>query len=199
MSRPFAASLAIAVMMLGTQSLANAQSAQIPSQTALQSQVEEIYIARSDRQSRVAPTEFCAQAKTGFTPNTEDQYKFHATATRPSDGRMIETNGKTIATGHGCFGQTADPAVRNFYLELQLGNTALRGIGECRTEKTDFPEKGLIVYHCFLDLSDPLGRYVGGQLTTNTMGSRKLIGVDSDPPGYAQPSIATIRLWKKRL
>ena len=199
MCRPFAASLAIVGFVLGTQSLANAQSAQMPPPTALQSQVEEIYIARSDRQSHVTPTEFCAQAKTGFTPYIEDQFKFHATATRPSDGRMIETNGKTIATGHGCLGQTADPAIRNFYLELQLGNTALKGIGECRQAKTDFPEQGLIASRCFLQLSDPLGRYIGGQLTTNTMASRNLLGVNSDPPGYTQPSIATIRLWKKRL
>jgi hypothetical protein len=88
--------------------------------------------------------------------------------------------------------------VRNFHLELQLGNTALKGIGECRTVKTDFPELGLKVSRCFLELSAPLGRYIGGQLTTNTMVSRKLLGVDSDPPGYTQPSIATIRLWKKR-
>jgi hypothetical protein len=54
------------------------------------------------------------------------------------------------------------------------------------------------VYYCFADLSDPAYKYVGGQLTTNTMGSLKLLGVESDPLGYAQPSIATIRLWKKR-
>jgi len=27
---------------------------------------------------------------------------------------------------------------------------------------------------------------------------RKPIGDESDPPGYAQPSIATIRLWRRR-
>lgn len=38
--------------------------------------------------------------------------------------------------------------------------------------------------------------YVGGLLTTNTLTSRAAFGGDSDPPGYTQASIATIRLWK---
>jgi hypothetical protein len=63
--------------------------------------------------------------------------------------------------------------------------------------KRDFPEKGLIVYRCFLDLSGLPGGYVGGQLTTNTMYSRKILGMESDPGGYTQSSIATVRLWKK--
>jgi hypothetical protein len=83
-------------------------------------------------------------------------------------------------------------------LDLQLGKTALKGVGDCHVTKSDFPERGLSVVHCFLELSDRLGEYLGGQLTTNTVSSPKLLGVDSDPPGYIQPSIATIRLWKKR-
>ena len=162
-------------------------------------QVEEIYIARSVRESRVAPTENCSQAKTGFVSDRfEDQYNFRSTATRSSDGRMLDSDVKTIGSGRGCFGKTSDPAVTNFYLELHLGNTVLKGIGDCRTTKSNFPEAGVNVARCFLNLSDPLGRYVGGQLTTNTIWSLKDLGVESDPAGYAQPSIATIRLWKKR-
>jgi hypothetical protein len=182
----------------GTQSLASAQSTQTVRRPAQPSQVEEIYIARSVRESSVAPTQFCAKAKTGFSSALEEQYTFRSTATRASDGRMLDTNVKTIGRGHGCIGQTADPAIFNFYLELLLGRTALKGIGDCRQTKSDFPERGLSAYRCFLDLSDPLGQYVGGQLTTNTMGSRKTLGLETDPQGYTQPSIATIRLWKKR-
>lgn len=125
-------------------------------------------------------------------------YTFRSTATRATDGRIIDTNVKTIGSGHACFGQSANPAASNFYMELLLGNAAFNGIGECLQVKSDYPERGMTVVRCFLDLSDPLGRYVGGQLTTNTMWSLKLLGVDSDPPGYAQPSIATMRVWKKR-
>ena len=117
--------------VLGTQSLASAQNAQEVRRTAHKAEVEEIYIARSVRESRIAATEFCGQAKTGFNSAFEDQYTFRSTATRPSDGSMLDTNVKTIGSGHGCTGPTGDPAVFNFYLELLLGNTALKGIGDC--------------------------------------------------------------------
>jgi len=64
--------------------------------------------------------------------------------------------------------------------------------------KKDFPEPGLSVFRCFLEIQNLPEGYVGGQLTTNTVVSRRSIGEVSDPPGYIQPSIATIRLWKKR-
>ena len=205
--------------LAGTPSLGGAQQAQRASQAAQSDQVEEIYIARSVRESRVMPTEFCVQARTGFKSTIEDQYTFQSIAVGTDDGRITNENVKTIGSGHGCFGpiaettpapasqsgtgaSSASPLINsanvNFYLELILGKTTLKGIGDCRRTKSDFPERGLTVYRCFLDLSDPLGRYIGGQLTTNTMGALKLLGVDSDPTGYSQPSIATIRLWKKR-
>jgi hypothetical protein len=186
-------------VLLGTQSLARAQNTQKAGRNAEAAQVEEIYIARSVRESRVAPTEYCAQTRTGFNSDYfEDQYSFRSTATRASDGRMVDANIKTIGSGHACFGRTADPAILNFYLDLQLGHTTLRGVGDCRQAKSDFPERGLIALHCSLNLSDPLGRYIGGQLTTNSIKSLKDVGLQADPPGYTQPSIATIRLWKKR-
>lgn len=188
----------LVLAVLGTQSLACAQQSQKRRHAAQPAQVEEIYIARSVRESRVASTEYCAEAKTGFKSTIEDHYTFRSTATRAADGRMIDTNVKTIGSGHACFGQSANPAASSFYMELLLGNAAFKGIGECLQVKSDYPERGMTVVRCFLDLSDPLGRYVGGQLTTNTMWSLKPLGADSDPPGYAQPSIATIRVWKKR-
>lgn len=185
--------------LLETQSLARAQQSQKNESAEQPAQVEEIYIARSVRESRVVPTEYCAEARTGFKSTLEDQYTFHSTTTRASDGRVIDTNVKTIGSGHACFGPTADnPARINFYMELLLGKTALKGIGECLRGKSDFPERGLTIFRCFLDLSDPLEHYLGGQLTTNTTNSLRLLGAESDPPGYAQSSIATIRLWKKR-
>jgi hypothetical protein len=47
-------------------------------------------------------------------------------------------------------------------------------------------------------LSNLPGDYIGGQLTTNSMTSRKPLGTDTDPIGFTQSSIATIRLWRKR-
>ncbi len=185
--------------LLGTPLLAGAQNNQQEIRQAEEpSQVEEIYIARCVRESRVSPSDFCAQAKTGFGSDWEDQYTFRSTATRATDGRMIDANVRTIGSAHGCFGRTADPAIYKFYLEMLLGRTALTWIGDCTVTKSDFPEKGIGVTHCVFNLSNPLGRYVGGQLTTNTLHSLKDVGLESDPPGYTQPSIATIRLWKKR-
>jgi hypothetical protein len=57
---------------------------------------------------------------------------------------------------------------------------------------------GLRVQRCFLELSDLPSGYVGGQLTSNTINSRKNLRDKSDPPGYTQASIATVRLWKRR-
>jgi hypothetical protein len=184
--------------LLGTQSLACAQNTQKAGLTSQSTQVEEIYSARSVRESRVAPTEFCAQAKTGFNSASEDQFTFRSTATRAYDGRMLDTNVKTIGSIHACFGQTTNPAIINFYGDIRLGRTAFKGIGECRRMKSDFPERGLNVFNCFLDLSGLPGQYVGGLLTTNSITSLKSLGTETDPRGYTQSSIATIRLWKKR-
>jgi len=64
--------------------------------------------------------------------------------------------------------------------------------------KPDFPEQGTGSTSCFLHLSGLPSQYVGGLLTTNTMWSLKGQGMETDPLGYTQASIATIRLWRKR-
>jgi hypothetical protein len=161
--------------------------------------VEDIYLARSLRLSRITPTAYCAAERAGFTGATaEDQYTFHSTATRSSDGLMINANVATIGRLHACFGSTPDALTSNFYAEGALGDVSFTGRGECRTARQDYPEPGVTVYRCFLELRDLPREYQGGQLTTNTVVSRQGIGEVSDPPGYVQPSIATVRLWKKR-
>ena len=161
--------------------------------------VEDIYIARSMRESRVAAGDFCAEARTGFgSPRFEDRYTLRSTATRSSDGLMVDANVQTIGSLRACFGSTPDQTLSTFYAEGALGAVTFTGRGECRSVRQDFPEPGMTVYRCFLELSDLPGGYVGGQLTTNTMGSRNALGDETDPPGYTQPSIATIRVWRRR-
>lgn len=160
--------------------------------------VEDVYVARSLRQSRNTPTAFCAEQKVGFASVFEDHYTFQSVATRPSDGLMTNANVNTIGRLRACFGTTADPQTVNFYAEGALGEVSFTGAGECVASKDGFPEPGLTVYRCFLDLGGPPSGYVGGYLTTNTIASRQAIGETSDPPGYVQPSIATIRVWKQR-
>lgn len=189
----------ILTALLESHPLLSAQSTGRSNRTEKISELEEIYVARSVRESRIPPTAFCAGTKTGFNSDAfEDRYTLRSIASRASDGRIVDANVSTIGMGHACFGRTPDPAILNFYLELQLGKAMLTGIGNCRVTKSGFPEQGLIVWHCFLSLSDPFGEYVGGQLTSNTITSRKELGLETDPVGYTQSSIAAIRLWKKR-
>jgi len=56
---------------------------------------------------------------------------------------------------------------------------------------------GISVWTCFLELSGLKAPYKGGILTTNTVDSRNPLGEKSDPPGYTEPSIATVRLWRR--
>ena len=163
------------------------------------SAVEDIYVVRSLRTSRIAATRFCETARTGFAEmNTEDRYNFQSVRTNTSDGTVSDANVETVGTLHACFGPTPDPTRFSFYAEGALGSTPFIGRGDCLMARKDFPERGLQLFRCFLDLSDLPEVYVGGHLTTNTVTSKRTIGDVSDPPGYVQPSIATVRVWKKR-
>ena len=162
-------------------------------------QVEEIYIARSVPESQNAPTQFCAPATTGFRNVTsERRYSFQSLSVNTSDGRLLNPNIKTIGSFRGCFGPTANPMIFKVFAEVRIGSMTVTGKGECGYGKSDFPERGLKEAHCFLDLSAADDQYVGGLLTTNSITSLEHVGLETDPPGYTQASIATIRVWKKR-
>jgi len=185
MNAPIAAAFALgmAVASLGAQSPADS--------------VESIYLARSWRTSRVPPTPFCSQAYAGFPDATvEDHYSFRSVAVA-ADGRVTDADVQEIGRLHACFAQL--PAGRfNFFAQGVFGTVPFTGRGECETLGTDVPEPGLLSQRCYLRLDQLPPGYLGGLLTTNTINSRNLLGGVSDPPGYTQPSIATIRLWRSR-
>ena len=163
--------------------------------------LEDIHILRSIREPHQATEGWCSSAKTGFEPLPRDAerfYSFWSVRVRPEDGRVVETKDRRIAELRGCFGATAEPPRQNFYAEFKLGSLSFRGNGECLALKIDFPAAGLFPVRCQLVLSGLPAPYVGGVLTTNTVTSKAAFGGDSDPPGYTQASIATIRLWKSR-
>lgn len=163
------------------------------------SSVEDILIVRSLRLSRDAPSDYCAEPRTTFTtPRNEDRYDFLAVATEAARGVVSNARGPVVGNLHACFGSTVDPVVSKFYAQGQLHKISFTGRGECRTTQSNFPEQGISVVTCYLILSDLPAQYSGGMLTTNTVLSRQMVGPESDPPGYTQPSIATVRLWKKR-
>jgi hypothetical protein len=163
--------------------------------------LEEVYILRSIREQQKPATDGCSSAKTGFEPFAADAerfFSFWSVRSRPEDGRVVDAKGARVAELRGCFGPTSDRARQRFHAEVQLGSISFRGNGECLAIAIDSPEPGLFPVRCQLILSGLPAPYVGGLLTTNTLSSRAPFGGDTDPPGYTQASIATIRLWKAR-
>jgi hypothetical protein len=153
------------------------------------------------REAQAPSASGCPSSQTGFTPYPADAerfFSFWSVQSRPEDGRIMDTHQRRVATLRGCFGPTDAPARQNFHAEITLGDMTFRGSGECLALGVNFPEPGLFPVRCQLVLSGLPAPYVGGLLTTNTVTSRASFGGDTDPEGYTQASIATIRLWRQR-
>jgi len=167
-----------------------------------QSALEDIYVLRSIREQHTPAAGWCAPSRTGFDPFPDDAerfFSFWSVGSRSEDGMLVDAKQARVAELRACFGPTSERARQNFYAEVQLGAIAFRGKGECLALMIDFPETGLFPVRCQLILTGLPAPFVGGALTTNTVTSKASFGGDSDPPGYAQASIATIRLWRGRL
>jgi len=77
----------------------------------------------------MAPTEFCAKARTGMDdPIFENQFTLRSVATGTSDGRVLDTNVKTIGSVHSCDGRTANPAIFLFYGTSSLSALPLKAL-----------------------------------------------------------------------
>lgn len=191
-----AAAVAGVVALLSAGAVPSGNAAPRPKAAAL----EEIYILRSIREPHEPAADWCSSARTGFEPfptDAERFFSFWSLRLRP-DGRVAQARHRRAAELRACFGATNEPARQNFYAEIKLGSMSLRGNGECLAVKVDFPDAGLFPVRCQLLLSGLPAPYVGGLLTTNTITSKAAFGGDTDPPGYTQASIATIRLWKSK-
>jgi hypothetical protein len=163
--------------------------------------LEDIYVLRSIREQQAPTADWCASSRTGFDPfptDAERFFSFWSVRSRPEDGRIVDAGQARVADLRACFGATSERARQNFYAEVRLGAISFRGKGECLALMTDFPETGLFPVRCQLILSGLPAPFVGGLLTTNTMTTGAPFGGDSEPPGYTQASIATIRLWRAR-
>lgn len=164
---------------------------------------EEIYVLRSLREERTATSSWCTPERTGSTQTAggfmvEDRYTMWSVAVQPKDGRIFDAKAGLAGELHACFGSTADPKVLSFYTDGRIAGLPFTGRGDCLIARSDFPEKGISTLRCYLNLAELPAPYVGGSLTTNTVNSKAALGAVSDPPGYVQPSIATIRLWRSR-
>lgn len=172
-----------------------AGSARADEAAASASAIEEIYVLRSVRDTRKAPGEFCSKLD---APTSEDTYSFFTPEVDSGNGRVTSAKVKSAGNIHGCFGKSADPGVMKFYGEFEAAGVPGKAIGECRSGKPDYPEMGFRLFSCLFDLSELPPPYTGGMLTTNSVNSRAITGDVSEPDGYTQVSIATVRLWKKR-
>ena len=159
------------------------------------SPVEEIYVLRSLRETRVTPTEFCSSLE---APTSEDYYTFRTVDLDAKTGRAESLSGETVGHIRGCFGKGANAADILFYGEFETNGVKGKARGDCKSGPPDFPEQGLRLFACYFALSDLPAPYVGGQLTTNSVNSRIITGDASEPAGYTQVSVATVRLWRKR-
>jgi hypothetical protein len=145
------------------------------------------------------PTDYCAQSRPGLASTVfEDRFAFHTVNVNAEIGTVTGVSGAKRASAHACFGKTQDPDVLNFYAEGELVGLRFEGRGKCTALRRDFPEPGLNAATCFLHLGGLEELDAGGLLTTNTLVARNVTGDKSDPPGYVQPSIATVRLWGRR-
>lgn len=163
--------------------------------------LEDIYVLRSMRERHPSSDGGCAFAKTGFAPlpiDAERFFSFWSVSSTPEDGKVVDAQHTRVAELHACFGSTDERARQHFYAEVRLGAISFRGTGECLAVRMDFPETGLFPVRCQLILSDLPAPFVGGLLTTSTLTSSAAFGGESEPPGYTQASIATIRLWRAR-
>jgi uncharacterized membrane protein len=161
---------------------------------------EVIYVLRSIREAKAPDVDLCVSSRTGFEPfatDAERSFSFWSVRSKSEDGRIVDAMQSRVAELRACFGATPERARQNFYAEIDLGGMSFHGSGECLALMTDFPEPGLFPVRCQLTLSGLPAPFVGGFLTTNTITSSARFGGKTDPPGYTQASIATIRLWKK--
>ena len=160
--------------------------------------VEDIYVLRSLREERSTPDDFCAAAKIGFAAKIQDRYVFKAVVTRAPDSKVIDVVSHPAGTLRACFDAAPGVADTDFYAEGVRANVPATGKGKCTPIASDYPVLGITSVRCFLVLSNLPFPYVAGMLTTNSVTSRQPVGAESSPPGYVQPSIATIRLWRKQ-
>lgn len=162
---------------------------------------EEIFVLRSIREAQPASGDWCTQERTGFAPLPTDadrRFTFWSVQTHPGDGRVVNAKANRTSEVRVCFGPTPDRTVSNFYGEGTIGGMPYVGNGDCRLVAADTPEKGLVLLRCVLTLRGLPPPYVGGMLVTSTIGSKAALGEVTDPPGYTQSSIATVRLWKAK-
>lgn len=174
------------------------------------SDVEEVLSYLAVRSNRIPGASDPACNDAGFAVRNRNDSDLRAmTVTR--DGRL-ESTAQTIGSAVSCFSTRSEAGVIQFFARLTIGGIRAVGRGECVQRYTDYPEPRVGVQECWLKLEQLPDGYVGGFMTVNAVATRIADataanacsggpcgrGIESDPPGYVLPSIATVRLWRKR-
>lgn len=205
-TRPLLPLKELVAMVVGTLVVGCATQAPATTEQATVGAREEILVLRSVKEESAAKPDWCTPARTGFEPLdasrggflSEDRYSMWAVTVRPADGRISDAKANKVGELHACFRSTADPKSFGFFTEGRIAGVTFSGNGNCLVLRLDFPEKGIRPVRCFLEIRDLPAPYIGGVLTTNSVTSKAALGDATDPPGYVQSSIATIRLWRTR-
>lgn len=163
---------------------------------------EEILVLRSVRETRTDKSDWCTRERTGFAAPEggfmiEDRFSLWAVQSRAGDGRVVDAAAGRAGELRTCLASTADRRVLAFHGEGTVAGEEVSGQGDCRVLQADQPAKGVLVLACQLALKTASALYTGGQLTSNTLSSPATFGMATDPPGYVQVSIATVRLWRR--
>jgi hypothetical protein len=195
---PSIVALAVAGLVAGCQAPASS-----PVQASASNAVEQLHVLRSLRVERTVSSTWCAPARAGFAPLKsptllEDRFEMWSVRVSPSDARITDARSEQVGELRTCLGFTTDPRIFNFYAEGRVGSIPVTGSGECAVTEPNFPEPGITGLRCHLKLRGMPAPYVGGLLTSNSVLSKAVLGLETDPPGYLHSSIATVRLWRAR-
>lgn len=162
---------------------------------------ETLLVARSVRTERAATTTWCTRERAGFAadradPLIEDGLDFHSIDTAADSARIVNASRQRVGAIRTCLAAAGQPGHYEFFIQGSVGGVSIGGTGECTVLRADTPAPGIASVRCTVPLRSLSPPFTGGVLVSNTLSSRALLSGETDPPGYLQASIATIRLWQ---
>lgn len=172
--------------------------------------VESIFVVRSIRTVRYGgpsgqaplPTDFCNSGRGFDNLGSDDHYTFSSIEIDANSGLMRDGEKKTVGWVRACFSTITTAPDGSKSLKMwglgELAGVQVEGPGAC--DVLSAVEPSVTPARCWFEMKalPNTGGFARALLTTNTVFSKNVFGNVSDPPGYTQSSIATVRLWRHR-